>query len=123
MKIFSQDQINDVSFPDAPVSEFKLDGIKRMLTFTTDAFVGSAPTGRWFDEAIVTIFDFEEVKIIEENSKIVQRFLPEFALRGICEFILTDGKLVMRGFSYGRGLWTEYCFVKPKIQIEYDEFS
>jgi hypothetical protein len=121
MKNLSNDQIRMASFPDAPITEFNLNESKKLLTFTTDVYVGSVPDGIWFDDAVVTISDFEWLRIVEEDSKEITAFSPNFALREICEFIISDDKIVLRGFTCGPGLWTEFCFQNPKVQISFDE--
>ncbi len=121
MKNLSVEQIRMASFPDAPVTDFSLNEAKKLLTFITDVYVGSAPDGIWFDDSLVTISDFEWFKIIEEDSKEIAAFSPNLALREICEFIMCDEKIVLRGFTCGAGLWTEFIFQNPKIQISSED--
>lgn len=120
MKNLSEEQIQDVSFPDAPVEDFLVDQRKRLATFCSDAFVGTSPSGKWFDGSVVKI-SFADVSITEEESKEISNYHSDFALREICEFIFTEGALTIRGFSVGSGLWTEYKFFDPTIEISYGE--
>lgn len=120
MKYLNAKQIQDVSFPDAPVEHFVATQDNKLVSFISDAFVGTSPTGKWFDDSKVEI-NFSDVQVLEEDSNEVSAYAHEYALREICEFILTDKTLIMRGFSIGPGLWTEFTFTNPIIKIGYDE--
>ena len=120
MKYLNKKQIQDVSFPDAPVEHFVANEDNRTVSFISDAFVGTGPTGKWFDNSKVEIA-FCDVRVLEEDSNEVSAYNDEYALREICEFILKDRILIMRGFSTGPGLWTEFTFTNPVIKVGYDE--
>lgn len=120
MKYLSVNQLKDVSFPDAPVSNFTIDEDKGRVSFVSDAFVGSNPGGFWCDDSLVEISDFSSLEITDEDSRKILHFNPNLALREICEFTFGDDLLIIKGFSKG-GLWTEFKFYNPNLVVSYEE--
>ena len=118
MPSLTREQIKDMSFPDAPVESFILDSGAMKITFISDAFIGDGESGQWFDNVTITISDFNDFRILEEGKSEVPLFSEEYALREICEFVVTEESIILRGFSKGRGLWTEYSVVKPSIEVQ-----
>ena len=116
MKYLSKEQVRDVSFPDAPVESFTIDEGEKSASFVSDAFVGEAPTGKWFDDSTVTI-SFSSFQITEEDERAIHSYSSEYALREICEFIIEANELIIKGFTVGPGVWTEFVFSNPTIEV------
>ena len=116
MEYLSNEQVKDISFPDAPVEGFEINEGEKSAKFVSDAFVGEAPTGKWFDDSTVTI-SFSSVQITEEDEKTIHPYASEYALTEICEFIIEENRLIVRGFTVGPGLWTEFVFSNPTIKV------
>ncbi len=97
-----------LSFPDAPVANFLLNESNKVASFISDAFVGTVPSGKWFDDSTVFII-FEKVQITEEGTKVILSYSSEFALREICEFILEKNSIILRVLlsdqGFGRSLF------------------
>lgn len=121
LKSLTVGQIKALSFSDAPVTEFVLDTEKHEIQFKSDAFVGCVPTGRWVDGCNISIREFSTFSITEEDNQVVSKYTREYALREICEFEYSEETIVMRGFTVGRGLWTEYRISNGQISVTYDE--
>lgn len=120
-KFLSQEQIKDASFSDAPITNFVLNSKKRELQFKSDTYVGCHPDGRWFDDCQITIKDFDSISIVEDDTQVVSEYTDVYAIREICEFEYSDELIVMRGFTVGRGLWTEFRISGGNISAVYDE--
>lgn len=121
MNYLSAEQLNVMSFPDAPISGFNLDLEKNELRFFSDAFVGKGANGHWLNNVDVTIERFHSLKILEEEKREILKYTDEFALREICEFAVSENTIVMKGFSIGRGLWTEFLFSGGVLNVRYEE--
>jgi hypothetical protein len=121
MKYFSENQLKNLSFPDAPVSNFTIDEDSGKASFVSDAFVGTSPGSVLYDDSLVEISKFSSLEITEEDSRKMPYFNPNLALREICEFTFGEGLLIIKGFSKGRGLWTEFKFCNPNVVVSYEE--
>jgi hypothetical protein len=71
---------------------------------------------------MIEIKNYQSVEIIEfiESTNIIHEFNGEFALKDICEFILTDNSVTLKGFSKIRGFWTEYVFTSCSLSVGYE---
>lgn len=120
MRTLSKDEIKLLSFPDATIvsffinedlTEFEIECNRSYLDFETGISfsltaikIGSNNViiREWIDNAFVDI---------TMNKK------EDLILKDICEFMLLDNKLLIKGFGVISGMWIEYEFTEYTIAI------
>jgi hypothetical protein len=111
MKNLSQEDIKNLSFPDARVLDFVINNkVKSLLIRFDSAFVDAPEGGRRLQETTLNFTDFEITAALEFRDSAfspIDAAITEPALRDVCEFVLDDDTAHLRGFSQHSGLWTE----------------
>ncbi len=114
------EQLVHLSFPDAQVEAVDLDARARRMALRVD--------GAWLDsglarsvgagELVITGWDRLDVRAYEHGAQKWSNieFTP---LRDICEFLVDESAIVLRGFAKDSGLWTEVAAVGGQIQAAY----
>ena len=114
------EQLARLSFPDAQVETVDLDPCARRMALRVD--------GAWLDsegarsigagELVITGWDRLDVRAYEHEAQKWSKieFTP---LRDICEFLVDESAIVLRGFAKDSGLWTEVSAVGDQIQAAY----
>ncbi|MBI2601427.1 MAG: hypothetical protein HYW48_00075 [Deltaproteobacteria bacterium] len=124
MRYLSEQELQQMSFPDGDVTNFSMNLSNGTLTFTcSDAFVRIKR--RWFIDVHVTV-TFDSVKVTEYDAepgvhKVEVLFSKDYALKDICEFEYSNSTITMRGYTKGRGFWTEYIFSGAKMAVLCDK--
>lgn len=114
------EQLVHLSFPDAQVEAVDLDAHARRMALRVD--------GAWLDngsarsigpgELVITGWDRLDVRAYEHEAQKWSNieFTP---LRDICEFLVDESAIVLRGFAKDSGLWTEVAAIGDQIQAAY----
>lgn len=114
------EQLVHLSFPDAQVETVDLDSHARRMALRVD--------GAWLDngsvrsigagELVITGWDRLDVRAYEHEAQkwSTTEFTP---LADICEFLVNESAIVLRGFAKDSGLWTEVAAVGDQIQAAY----
>jgi hypothetical protein len=102
MTYLSLSQLNELSFPDTEILDFELDSLEKICKiFCLHGFLGKFLSGMILKRVMIEIKNYQSVEIIEfiESTNMIHEFNGEFALKDICEFILTDNSVTLKGFS------------------------
>ena len=127
MKYVKENQHPILSFPDTEVTFFSVDFQNKVAQIRcSDAYLDADTGGILLEGISVQIKNFSEIKISEYScpEKIqlhMDCFEKSYSLKDICEFEYSKEHIILRGFSSGRGLWTEYIFFNADLSVGFDE--
>lgn len=121
MTTIPRKQLAKLSFPDAQVETIDLDLDARRMALRVDNVwldsegVRSMSAG----ELVINGWDRLDIRAYEHHTQKWSKI--EFApLRDICEFLVGESAIVLRGFAKDSGLWTEVTAVGDQVQVAYN---
>lgn len=113
-------QLARLSFPDAQVERIDLDLPARRLTLRVDDAWLDSEGARCIGagELVITGWDRLDARVYDHAADKWSNvtFTP---LRDICEFLVGESTIVLRGFAKDSGLWMEVAAVGGQIQGTY----
>lgn len=114
------EQLVHLSLPDAQVETVDLDARARRLALRVDGAWLDNGSARSIGPGVLFIagWDRLDVRAYEHDAQKWSniKFTP---LRDICEFIVSESAIVLRGFAKDSGQWTEVAAIGDQLQAAY----
>ncbi|NRA66654.1 MAG: hypothetical protein HRU19_19350 [Pseudobacteriovorax sp.] len=123
--VVSEKDLKCLSFPEAQVLEMNVDPLRKTINIHVDhAYIDDSNSGIHLQKVVLSISDFRDISACEFESGILKPINPEdhrFFLRDICEFLIENDQILIKGFSKIRGFWVEFEILHGKLTVEYSQ--
>jgi len=118
----SKDDLKVVSFPDTEVTSMEVDLANSTLSIKClDGLLARTTGNKCIEDVVIRIENFDSITAEEyiEQTTQVKPDNDEYFLKDICEFLIEDNKIILKGFSQKRGYWSEYHVVGGNLVVSY----
>jgi hypothetical protein len=126
LELLTDEQIKNLSFPDAEVKSFELEVEGKIFRCTTDLSFISGSENRMVGNTSLIFRNWTSLSIKEWDGKnfvpIDKKNLKSSELKDIGENSFGN-EIILRGFTVGTNFWTEYKFLNAEVTVEVDPQS
>lgn len=121
LELLSDEQIKNLSFPDAEVKSFELDAEAKIFRCSTDLSFISGSDNRMVGYTSLLLKNWTSLSIQEWDGKnylpIDKKKLQGYELKDIGENSF-GSEVILRGFTVGTNYWTEFKFFNAEVTVE-----
>lgn len=126
MHMFSQEEMEKVSFPDYNVDKMEYFPEKKIIRIFVDgAWVTTGfREGYELGKGVLFFNDWESLTVKRYHKDVDKDVeeIPNETLADLCEVIFSDSNAILRGFSKKVRHWMEWKIVNVKMHAEFEDY-